>query len=130
MQELFQRSPAEHARLEAVFDASTDAMVALADDASVRFLNPAAARSGAFAGYALGRPFIEIVRDYELDALVRRDRGDRRRRQTSVVTFGAARTPLRAAAVPIRDGGEWGVLLLLTDLTEVTARRARYGATS
>ena len=116
---LFQSVAAEHARLEAVFDASGDAMVALAPDARVRFLNPAAAEIfGASIAESLGRTFIEIARDYELDALVR-SAIETRTGGSSVVTFGAARTPLRAAALPILDGGDWAVLLLLTDLTEV-----------
>ncbi len=119
IEQLFDSVAAEHARLEAVFDASGDAMVALAADTSVRFLNPAAV--GVFGNpmaEAIGRSFIETARDYELDALVRRTirAGEP---ESAVITFGRARIPLRAAALPIRDGGDWAVLLILTDLTEV-----------
>ncbi|MBA4181452.1 MAG: hypothetical protein C0506_12750 [Anaerolinea sp.] len=119
VQELFDAVAAEHARLEAVFDASTDGMVALAADATVRFLNPAAVELFATSMTdAVGRPFIHSARDFELDALVRRvaisSEGE-----TSVISFGPNRTPLRAAALPIRNGGDWAVLLMLTDLTEV-----------
>jgi two-component system phosphate regulon sensor histidine kinase PhoR len=119
IEQLFDSVAAEHARLEAVFDASGDAMVALAADTSVRFLNPAAVQVfGNPMAEAIGRSFIETARDYELDALVRRAMRTRAA-GSAVITFGPARTPLRAAALPIRDGGDWAVLLILTDLTEV-----------
>jgi two-component system phosphate regulon sensor histidine kinase PhoR len=121
VQELFAEVTAEHARLEAVFDASADAIVALSDDTTVRFLNPAAlAMLGTLPEAALGRPLIEAVRDYELDALVRRAAASAEGAETEVITYGTARTPMRAAAVPVPQGGEWGVVLILTDLTEVT----------
>ncbi|WP_322796223.1 ATP-binding protein [Tepidiforma sp.] len=116
---LFESVAYEHARLEAVFDASSDPMVALARDTRIRFLNPAAvALFGTTMADALGRPLIEVARDYEIDALVRAA-GTSRFGQTAIISFGPARTPLRAAALPIREGGEWAVLLILTDLTEV-----------
>jgi two-component system phosphate regulon sensor histidine kinase PhoR len=120
VESLFDTVAAEHARLEAVFDASEDAMVALSRDTTVRFLNPAAVTVfGAAMADAIGRPFIETARDYELDALVRRVIAMPQRGESAVVTFGPERTPLRAAALPIREGGDWAVLLMLTDLTEV-----------
>lgn len=119
VQALFDSVAAEHARIEAVFDASTDGMVALARDTSVRFLNPAAVQLFAVSmSQAIGRPLIETARDYELDALVRRAIANARA-ETSVITFGPKRTPLRAGAVPVPEGGDWAVLLMLTDLTEV-----------
>ncbi|MEO8539734.1 MAG: ATP-binding protein [bacterium] len=120
IEHLFDSVAAEHARLEAVFDASSDAMVALSADTTVRFLNPAAVELfGKLMTDAIGRSFIETARDYELDSLVRRVIADRTHGETAVVSFGPNRLPLRAATLPIRDGGDWAVLLMLTDLTEV-----------
>lgn len=120
VQALFDSIAAEHARLEAVFDASGDAMVALSRDTAVRFLNPAAVRLfGHSMMEAVGRPFIETARDYELDALVRRAIAKPGTGEAAIITFGPNRTPLRASALPIPEGGEWSVLLILTDLTEV-----------
>ena len=120
VQLLFDSIAAEHARLEAVFDASTDAMVALSRDTTVRFLNTAAVRLfGSSMVASVGRPFIETARDYELDALVRRAVAVPAEGASEVITFGPRRTPLKAAAVPITEGGDWAVLLMLTDLTEV-----------
>ncbi len=119
IEHLFDSVAAEHARLEAVFDASSDAMVAIDSGVRVAFLNPAAvALFGASMSDAIGRTFIETARDYELDALVKRAISDATG-QTAVVTFGPGRVPLRAAALPIHEGGDWAVLLMLTDLTEV-----------
>lgn len=120
VEQLFDSVAAEQARLEAVFDASADAMVALSGDTRVRFLNTAAVELfGASMASAMGRPLIETARDYELDALVRRVAANPAQGETEVVTFGPGRTPLRAAALPIREGGDWAVLLMLTDLTDV-----------
>ncbi len=120
VEELFDSVAAEQGRLEAVFDASADAMVALRADTRVSFLNRAAVELfGAATADSIGRPLIEIARDYELDALVRRVVAAPKQGESEVVNFGPARTPLRAAALPIREGGDWAVLLILTDLTEV-----------
>lgn len=120
LQELFETVAAEHARLEAVFAAATDAMIALSRDTSVQFLNPAAeGLLGIHGRQPLGRPFIECARDFELDALVRRAIGRETASESTIITFGPRRIPLRAVAVPIRGGGEWAVLLILNDLTEV-----------
>ncbi len=120
VQLLFDNVAAEHARLEAVFDASTDPMVALSRDAIVRFLNPAAVRLfGTGMVEAVDRPFIEMSRDYELDAIVRRAIASPGTGEAGLITFGSVRKPLRVSAVPIVDGGDWAVLLMLTDLTEV-----------
>ena len=120
IQELVLATGAEQARLEAVFDASTDAMIALSRDTIVRFLNAAASRLLAVGNErAIGRPFIESARDYELDALVRRAVAKPGTGEAAVITFGPRRTALRAVAVPILGGGDWAVLLILNDLTDV-----------
>jgi len=117
LQEIVESTSAEHSRLEAVFDASTDAMIALSADTTVRLLNRAAlALLTTNHREAIGRPFIETARDYELDALVRRAIAGSAS-ETSVITLGPRRVPLRAVAVPI-TAGDWSVLLILTDLTE------------
>jgi len=120
LQTLLATVAAEEARLRAVFDASADPMFATTADTTVCFMNAAAERMfGLAPGSGLNRPFIEIARDFELDGLLRRAIADGQEGVTSVITFGAKRMPLRAAALPIHDGGAWSVLLTLTDLTEV-----------
>lgn len=120
MQELVRTIEADQARLEAVFDAGTDAMIAVSNDTSIRLVNMAALRLfGTSRDEAMGRALIEIVRDYELDAMVRNAVAAGVPAAATVVTFGAKRLPLKVAAVPIKGGGDWAVLLMLTDLTEV-----------
>ncbi|MCC6382378.1 MAG: PAS domain-containing protein [Dehalococcoidia bacterium] len=120
LQDLLDRLAAEQARLEALFDASADATIALGGDQTVRFLNAAACRLFATsAAAALDRPLIETARDYELEALVRRAAARGGHGESQTVTFGAARVPLRATALPIPGGGDWAILLTLSDLTEV-----------
>lgn len=119
MERLFDGIAAEHARLEAVFDAARDSMVALSADTTVRFMNPAAVQLFATSMVeAIGRPLIESVRDYELDAMVRHAAAGVAQGPT-VIAFGVDRASLRVTATPIREGGDWAVLLVLTDLTEV-----------
>jgi two-component system phosphate regulon sensor histidine kinase PhoR len=119
LERLFRQIDAEHARRDAVLNAATDGVLALAADTSVRLANRAA---GVILGTAvdemLGRPLIESARDYELDAIARRVAASRTA-DSAVITYGPSRLPLRAAALPIEGGGEWAVLLLLTDLTDL-----------
>ncbi|GAB4330110.1 MAG: hypothetical protein Kow0010_14940 [Dehalococcoidia bacterium] len=119
LQELFESMEGERARLDAVFNASTNGLVALSRARTVQYLNTTAlSMLGLKLETAIGRPFIECALDYELDVLVQQaiEHGDTR---SKIITFGPQRIPLRAVAVPIRGGGEWAVLLIMTDLTEV-----------
>lgn len=109
---------ADQARIDAVFAAATDGLVALRHDTAVEYLNPAAETLfGERSEDVIGRPFIEVARDFELDALVRRALTGNV--EPAVIIFGPRRLPLRAAAIPIESGGRWAMLLTLTDLTEV-----------
>ena len=119
VQELLAATVAEQSRLEAVFNATADGFIALTSDTSVCYLNAAArALLKVDAAEALHRPFIESARDYELDEIVR-DVLRTAAMQTRVVTYGPDRLPVRAVAMPISGGGDWAVLLVLNDLTEV-----------
>jgi two-component system phosphate regulon sensor histidine kinase PhoR len=119
VEQLFQDIRAEQVRRDALLNASTDGVLALSADTTVRLANTAAGRLlDTPLDRVLGRPLIEAARDYELDALARRVSATREP-ATAVITFGVQRIPLRAAAIPIEAAGEWAVLLLLTDLTEV-----------
>jgi two-component system phosphate regulon sensor histidine kinase PhoR len=118
--ELIGEAQAEHARLEALFASSSFPTIALSHDGSVKYLNAAAIDLfGADRERALGRPFIELARDYELDQIVREGLSGRGPAGGRVVTFGPRRIQLRAVAQPIRGGGDWAALLTLSDLTEV-----------
>ena len=111
---------AEHARLEAALAAAADGIMAVDATTDVQYANPAAlALLGMDEAEVVGRTLIESVRDYELDALVR-EALDREGAPTPrVVPFGRERTPLRAVAVPVAEGGSWAALLFLVDLSPV-----------
>ena len=111
---------AEHARLEAALAAAADGIMAVDATTDVQYANPAAlALLGMDEDEVVGRTLIESVRDYELDALVR-EALDREGAPTPrVVPFGRERTPLRAVAVPVAEGGSWAALLFLVDLSPV-----------
>ncbi len=116
---LVEEGRAEQARLRAAFEASADGMVAVSRDGSIQLLNQSAAQLlGIRPDDAIGRRFIEAVRDYELAELVTRAASEARP-QLRVIAYGPERTPIRAEARPISGGGTWAVLLVLTDLSEV-----------
>lgn len=111
---------ADEARLRAVFDASTNALAAVGRDGTLRSLNPTAATLfDTDPRSAPGQPFIQVARDYELAALVREASSPGARPPARIITFGPQRLTLQAAAVGVENGGEWAVLLILTDLTEL-----------
>ena len=111
---------AEHARLEAALAAAADGIMAVDATTDVQYANPAAlALLGMEEREVVGRTLIESARDYELDALVREALAGGSIPQPRVVPFGRDRTPLRALAVPVAEGGSWAALLVLVDLSDV-----------
>lgn len=111
---------AEHARLEAALAAAADGIMAVDAGTDVQYANPAAlALLGMTEAEVVGRALIESARDYELDALVREAMAGRGTPEAKVIPFGQDRTPLRALAVPVAEGGSWAALLILVDLSAV-----------
>lgn len=119
LERALQGSRDEHDRLERILGASNDAILVLDDETHLMFANPAAEQLlQAPMERMRGRPMIESVRDHEIDQLVRRaaqDGADAER----VISYGPGRTPLRATAKRIPGDGDWSILLVLSDLTEV-----------
>ena len=109
----------ERAQLEALLNASSDATVAIDMAGTVVYLNDAA--RGMFAGSGAvetARPFIEVVRDHDLNELML-SAAQRGERSVRVVAYGQAQRWLQATAVPIEGGGAWAALAVFHDLTEV-----------
>ncbi|HLB23131.1 MAG TPA: ATP-binding protein [Dehalococcoidia bacterium] len=109
----------ERAQLEALLNASSDATVAVDTDGDVVYLNDAARHLFPAVGEgAMGRPFIEAVRDHDLNELViaAARSGER---SVRVVAYGQAQRWLQATAVPIEGAGRWAALAVFHDLTEV-----------
>ncbi|HYM15262.1 MAG TPA: ATP-binding protein [Dehalococcoidia bacterium] len=119
VERLVARLRLERAQLEALLNASSDATVAIDDAGNIVYLNDAARAMFVQAGAdRTGRPFIEVVRDHDLnDLLIAAAR--RGERSVRVVAYGQAQRWLQATAVPIERGGDWAALAVFHDLTEV-----------
>lgn len=114
---LVQRLGAERAQLETLLNASNDATIAVDAAGIVTYMNDSA--RALFAGPGgPGRPFIEVVRDHDLnDVLIAA--AARGERSVRVVPYGAQQRWLQATAVPIRGPSPWAALAVFHDLTEV-----------
>ena len=109
----------ERTQLEAMLNASSDATIAVDTSGAVVYLNDATRHMFASTAESLiGRPFIEGVRDHDLNDLVvaAAQRGER---SVRVVAYGQAQRWLQATAVPIEGAGTWAALAVFHDLTEV-----------
>jgi two-component system phosphate regulon sensor histidine kinase PhoR len=116
---LVSRLRQERAQLEALLNASSDATVAVDAQGIITYMNDAASSLfSAAAGAALERPFIEAVRDHDLNDLLV-SAATRGERSVRVVAYGPAQRWLQATAVPIEHGGAWAALAVFHDLTEV-----------
>jgi two-component system phosphate regulon sensor histidine kinase PhoR len=109
----------EREQLEALLNASSDATVAIDPEGNVVYQNDAAKHLFSRSeGSDTGRPFIETVRDHDLNDLVvaAARRGER---SVRVVAYGQSQRWLQATAVPIEHAGRWAALAIFHDLTEV-----------
>lgn len=110
----------ERAQLEALLNASSDATVAVDRLGAVTYMNDAARHlfSPAAAAPAGPRPFIEVVRDHDLNDLLiaAAQHGER---SVRVVPYGPQQRWLQATAVPIEGAASWAALAVFHDLTEV-----------
>ncbi|MBF6599438.1 MAG: HAMP domain-containing protein [Dehalococcoidia bacterium] len=104
-------------QLESLLNAGADASIAVAADGTIVYMNDGARAMFGPAASA-GRPFIEVVRDHDLNDVViaAAARGER---SVRVVPYGAAQRWLQATAVPIEGAGAWAALAVFHDLTEV-----------
>ena len=122
LQRVIQQTQAERERLFAVLERNADGVLAVDADGQVRFLN-AAARSLLELGERsptvdLARSFMTVVRDHELDALLKQCQATGAQ-QTGLIQLGGRRRAVEAIFLPLRGAGEWRYLGLLHDLTEM-----------
>ena len=108
----------ERAQLEALLNASSDATLAVDRGGGIAYMNDAARHMFTQPGSAHPRPFIEVVRDHDLNEIIvaAAQRGER---SVRVVAYGPAQRWIQATAVPIEGGGTWAALAVFHDLTEV-----------
>ena len=126
---------AEQTKLTNILAKMADGVIMTDAGGSVVLANPAAGRFFGFKDEdALNKPVIEIVRDHEVDEILKRCLKTNKEQSTQFES-GTTRRFLRAIAVPLDNQGRLnGVLLLLQDLTELrnlqTMRRELVGNVS
>jgi two-component system phosphate regulon sensor histidine kinase PhoR len=115
----FQALESETARLQEVFDSVAEPIVAVSAAEDIAFMNAAAAELFDVPAHGPRRSFLSAVGDHELLELVRLCLREGARR-SGLVTYGTRKVPLQATAMPSQsEAGDWAVVLVLTDLTEV-----------
>ena len=110
---------AERNKLSAVLDTMADGVVVIRSEGQLELLNRAAEELLELAGQqAIGRRFMETVRDHELQRLVSQSLETGRQQHGEVELLHRHRY-LSAVATPLAGGGPPGVLLTLHDLTGI-----------
>jgi len=108
---------AERDRMAVILAHMDDAIFVIDGDGKVTMLNRAAEKTFQISkDMALGHTFIEVVRDYELDALLQHCLTTREQ-QTGLVEVRPRKQLLGAIVTPFQ--GEPGCLVLVQDLTEL-----------
>jgi two-component system phosphate regulon sensor histidine kinase PhoR len=119
LQGTISRLAEERQRLESLLASSADAVVAVDRDDRITFTNTAAeALFHTSRAEAMGKPFLHVVQDHELNELASRCAGAGER-GLRVIAYGPEQRWLQASAVPIAGGGDWAGLVILHDLSEV-----------
>jgi two-component system phosphate regulon sensor histidine kinase PhoR len=108
----------ERSRLASVLSSITDGVVMTDSEGSIALVNPAAERLFNFKeAKVIGKPLIEAVHDYEIDAVVKKCLKTAHE-QTTQLDSVTGRF-LRVIAVPLTTGKLTGALVLFQDLTEM-----------
>ena len=109
----------ERSRLAAALNSSVDAVVAVDEDGRVLFTNVSAERLFELSSSAVvGKPIAWLLPDDSIVSAVRASR-DRRLPSQSLIERPGRRF-FQAVTSPIIGGGEWAVLIVLHDVTDVT----------
>jgi len=131
LKSIFDGLSAERARLLTVLSTMTDAVIVTDAAGNTILTNNAAEKLFDFKdSQAIGRPTIEIIRDHEIDDLVKKCLKSGLM-QTTQLEFGLARKFLRIIVSPIERDKIVGCLMISQDLTELrniqTMRRELVG---
>ncbi len=119
----------DRARLATILDNMADGVIMTDIEGNVSLANSAAQKLFNIKD-APGKPLIEVVRDYEMDEVLKQCL---KTAETQAIQYesGTSKRYLRAIAIPIAHDQPSGVLLLLQDLTELrnlqTTRRELIG---
>jgi two-component system phosphate regulon sensor histidine kinase PhoR len=119
LQEMIATISDDKARLETVLDNMADGIIMTDKGSNIQIINKATEKIfGASNREVTDRPLIEVVRDFEIDELLKSclETG-----QGQVIQFesGASQRFLRVIAIPLHGGKLDGAILLIQDLTEI-----------
>jgi two-component system phosphate regulon sensor histidine kinase PhoR len=110
----------EKTRLSAMLSNMVEAVVAVDPSGRVSEINPAAARLFSIRGEALGKPFLEAIRNDALDSLLKSVLRDNALKRGEVRVFRPEEAVFEAQAVPLTlEGRCAGALLVLHDITRL-----------
>lgn len=108
----------ERSRLAAALNSSIDAVASLDRDGRILFVNIGFERTfGVTSEAVLGRPLVWALADEQIMAAIR-DSRDRGQREINIIERPGRRY-LQVVTTPITGGGEWNVLIVCHDITEV-----------
>ena len=117
LEDLIQKIESDQVRLEIVLNTIGDPIIALSNNSDVQYLNKAALELfNTSIEIALGRPLIEVTRDYELEDLIHNSSEGTVSQQVKLITLGLDRHQYRVTSVPIGGDTEWSGLLVFVDL--------------
>lgn len=121
----------ERNKLSVILSSLADGIVITDDEGTIALTNPAAEKLFRFKkDRALGRKFIEVIRDYEIDDLLGLSLGTKCE-QTTQLELGIPGRFLRVIALPLTIERQTGALVLFQDLTALrnlqTMRRELVG---
>ncbi|MDO8491377.1 MAG: ATP-binding protein [Dehalococcoidia bacterium] len=108
----------DRSRLAAILSGISDGMILSDLEGAVVMANPAAQNLFGFSEEkARGRPLIEVVRDHEIDEVLKKCLATSREQTAQLYT--STNRFIRAIAVPLSGSKPGGAILLLQDLTEM-----------
>ena len=117
LEDLIQKIESDQVRLEIVLNTIGDPIIALSNNSDIQYLNKAALELfNTPIEIALGRPLIEVTRDYELEDLIHNSPDGAVSQQAKLITLGLDRHQYRVTSVPIGGDTEWSGLLVFVDL--------------
>lgn len=117
LEDLIQKIESDQVRLEIALNTMGDPIIALSNNSDVQYLNKAALELfNTPIEIALGRPLIEVTRDYELEDLIHNSSKGTVSQQAKLITLGLDRHQYRVTSVSIGGDTEWSGLLVFVDL--------------
>lgn len=106
-------------RLEAIVSGLRDGVLVIGPDLSIVSINDAASRLlGSSPAQAIGRPLVEVARDFDL-VRVARETVESGHEQSTPVDYRRAGRQLDLRVLPIEQGGRRLAVLVVQDVTEL-----------